>query len=136
MKISRLLPFFALLFLLLGCSAESLCIIPREPELRNKEFPIGFVDNYYYVDVDAGIRNEPRDNDYDYYFDVVGLPEGMDYFVNYRTISLEGIPTQPGTYTIAIYVEVDGPFRNNFDEDLEILCNYSTSKTYTLIIEE
>ena len=136
MKISRLLPFFTLLTLLFGCNAESLCIIPREPELRNKEFPIGSVDNYYYVDVDAGIRNEPRDNDYDYYFDVVGLPEGLDYFVNYRTISLEGIPTQPGNYTITIYVDVDGPFRNNFDENPEILCNSSTSKTYTLIIEE
>ena len=136
MEISRLLPFFALFILLFGCSAESLCIIPREPELRNKEFPLGYVDNYYYVDIDAGIRNEPRDNDYDYYFDVVGLPEGMDYFVNYRTISLEGTPIQSGTYTITIYVDVDGPFRNNFDDNPELLCNYSTSKTYTLIIEE
>lgn len=136
MKISRLLPFFGLFLFVFGCTANGLCVIPREPELRNKQFPIGSVGYYYYVDVDAGIRNEPRDNDYDYYFDVAGLPPGMDYFVNYRTISLEGIPTQPGTYNVTIYVDVDGPFRNNFNEQPEILCDYSTSKTYTLIIEE
>ncbi len=114
---------------------EPLCIFPKEPELPNKQFPIGNTESYYYVDLDAEINNEPRDNDYDYYFDVVGLPEGMDYFVNYRTISLEGTPEVSGIFDIIIYLEVEGPFRNDYDDDSDVLCNYGTSKTYTLIIE-
>jgi len=114
---------------------EPLCIFPKEPELPNKQFPIGNTESYYYVDLDAEINNEPRDNDYDYYFDVVGLPEGMDYFVNYRTISLEGTPVISGIFDVIIYLEVEGPFRNDYDDDSDVLCNYGTSKTYTLIIE-
>ena len=135
MKISHYLPFSLIVLLFLGCSDLLSCVIPREPELRDKEFPVGSINTYYYVDVDAGIRNEPRDNDYDYFFDVEGLPLGLDYFVNYRTISIEGLPNEPGTYDITIFLEVDGPFRNQDDENPEMLCGYQTSKTYSLIIE-
>lgn len=123
--------FLAFVF---GCD-EPLCIFPKEPQLPNKEFPIGSTESYYYVDLSAEINNEPRDNDYDYYFDVVGLPAGMDYFVNYRTISLEGTPEVSGIFDIIIYLDVEGPFRNDYDDDPDVLCNYGTSKTYTLIIE-
>ena len=125
-----------LLFLVFVFSCdEPLCIFPKEPQLPNKEFPIGSTESYYYVDLSAEINNEPRDNDYDYYFDVVGLPVGMDYFVNYRTISLEGTPEVSGVFDIIIYLDVEGPFRNDYDDDPDVLCNYGTSKTYTLIIE-
>jgi hypothetical protein len=125
-----------LLFMALALSCdEPLCIFPKEPELPNMQFPIGDTESYYYVDLDAEINNEPRDNDYDYYFDVIGLPAGMDYFVNYRTISLEGTPEESGVYDVTIFLEVEGPFRNNFNEEPDVLCNYGTSKTYTLIIE-
>lgn len=133
MKKSLLIVF---LFLVLAFSCdEPLCVFPKEPELPNKQFPIGNTESYYYVDLDAEINNEPRDNDYDYYFDVEGLPLGMDYFVNFRTISLEGTPEETGSFEVTIYLEVDGPFRNDFDDDFDSLCNYGTSKTYTLIIE-
>ena len=131
MKKTLLLSF--LLSILFFSCREPLCIFPREPELANREFPIGSTESYYYVDITAEINNEPRDDDYDYYFDVVGLPEGVNYYVNYRTISLEGTPIESGTFDITIYLDVDGPFRD-FDDDSD-LCNYSTSKTYTLIIE-
>ena len=58
----------------------------------------------------------------------------LDYFVNFRTISIEGTPSEVGTFDVTIFVDVDGPFRDDGADDL--LCNYSTSKTYTLIIEE
>jgi hypothetical protein len=132
MKRHQFIPVLILYFVF-SCS-EPLCVFPKEPELANKEFPIGNTEDYYYVDLNAEINNEPRDDDYDYYFDVEGLPQGMDYFVNYRTISLEGTPEETGTFTIIIYLDVDGPF-NNFDEEPERLCNYSISKSYTLIIE-
>ena len=135
MKNSRFFPLIFLMFLFFSCEDILECIIPKEPELANKEFPVGNTENYYYVDVRAEINNEPRDDDYDYYFDVNGLPQGMDYFVNYRTISIEGTPEETGTFDVTIYLDVDGPFRNDFNDNGDVLCNYSTSKTYTLIIE-
>lgn len=124
-----------LVFILLFSCEDPICVFPKEPELPNKQFPVGSTESYYYVGLTAEINNEPRDDDYDYFFDVVGLPLGMDYFVNYRTISLEGTPLESGTFQVTIYLDVDGPFRDNYDEDPDVLCDYSTSKTYTLIIE-
>ncbi len=135
MKVSHYLPFALFMLLFFGCSDLLSCVIPREPELGNKEFPIGSLNTYYYVDLDAGIRNEPNDNDYDYFFEVEGLPLGLDYYVNYRTISIEGLAVEPGTFEISIFVEVDGPFRNEYDDAPEVLCGYTASKTYSLIIE-
>ncbi|WP_178988130.1 hypothetical protein [Winogradskyella schleiferi] len=133
MKLHYSIPLiFGLLFL--GCENGINCIIPKEPELPNKSFPIASTESFYYTDLRVGITNEPRDEDYDYYFDVSGLPVGMDYFVNYRTISIEGTPEFTGTYRITIYLDVDGPFRE-YEDDSDVLCNYSTSKTYILIVE-
>lgn len=134
MKLFRFILFISSLFLFLGCDDTLNCLIPKEPELDNKTFPIGSTESYYYVDLKAEINNEPRDDDYDYYFEVEGLPLGMDYFVNYRTISIEGTPEETGVFDITIYIDVEGPFRD-YDEEPSILCNNSTSKTYTLIIE-
>lgn len=135
MKTSRWLPFLFITFLFVSCEDVLNCIIPKEPELGDREFPIGSTESYYYTELSAEINNEPRDDDYDYFFEVEGLPEGLGYFVNFRTISIEGTPEEVGTFDITIYLSVDGPFRDNFDDDFEQLCSYSTSKTYTVIIE-
>ena len=134
MKTSRIFLIIICTFLFYGCEDALSCIIPKKPELNNNEFPIGSTETYYYTEVEAEIRNEPRDNDYDYYFDFEEpLPPGLDYFVNYRTISIEGVPELPGTYQITLLLYVEGPFR---DDDVEnILCENSTSKTFTLIVE-
>jgi hypothetical protein len=135
MKSTRSYTILLLSVLLFNCEDVFNCIIPREPELQNKEFPIGNMESYYYVDLRAEINNEPRDDDYDYFFEVSGLPEGLDYFVNFRTISIEGDALERGVFNVTIFLEVDGPFRDDFQDDVEVLCDYSTSKTYTLIIE-
>ena len=49
MKKQLLLSIF--LFVLLSSCEEPLCIFPKEPELDNKEFPIGSTESYYYVDL-------------------------------------------------------------------------------------
>lgn len=135
MKVHRFLLIFLALFF--SCADFWGCLIPKAPELEHKELPIGSTEIYYVVERDAGINNEPRDNDYDYFFNVEGLPLGLDYFTDFRTISIEGIPEVAGTFdiTITITVSVDGPFRPIIDEEPEILCSYTTSKTYTIIIE-
>lgn len=135
MQTYRFILVFTCFALFLSCEDALSCIFPREPELDDKEFPIGSIENYYYVELNAEINNEPRDQDYDYYFEVEGLPLGLDYFVNFKTISIEGTPELTGTFDVTIVVTVDGPFRPIFNEQPKILCNYSISKTYILIIE-
>ena len=135
MKTTRFLFVVLFSFIIFGCEDPLNCIIPKKPELKTNGFPIGSTEAYYYAEVKAEIKNEPRDNDYDYYFEVSGLPLGLDYFVNYRTLSIEGDPLETGTFRVTVYLDVDGPFSNNFNEEPDILCDYSTSKTYTLIIE-
>ncbi len=100
--------------------------------MDTKEFPIGSTETYYYTDVSAEINNEPNDNDYDYFFEVEEpLPPGLDYYINYRTISIEGTPLVPGIYDVTISLYVEGPF----DEETVQLCENSIAKTYTVIIE-
>ena len=123
-----------LCLLFFNCEDGLSCIIPKEPELPSKSFPVASTERYYYTDLRAEINNEPRDDDYDYYFDVEGLPLGIDYFVNFRTISIEGTPQITGTFEITIYLDVDGPF-NDYDDETNVLCSYNTQKTYTLIVE-
>ncbi|BAO77682.1 hypothetical protein [Winogradskyella sp. PG-2] len=135
MKTYKIIPLFICLFLAFSCEDVLSCIIPREPELPNKEFPIGSTESFYYTEFDAEINNEPRDNDYDYFFYAEGLPLGMDYYVSHRTISFEGKPEETGTFRIKVFLDVEGPFRNNFDDDPDLLCEYSTSRSYKLIIE-
>ena len=134
MKSFRFVPILIGLFLFFGCDDVLSCIVPREPELKNNKFPIGSTETYYYAEVNAEIRNEPQDNDYDYYFDFEEpLPPGLDYYVNYRTISIEGQPELPGIYQITLLLYVEGPFRDAAENVL--LCENSISKTFTLIVE-
>jgi hypothetical protein len=135
MKTYRFLLFFLCFPFLFSCEDTLGCLIPKEPELENKEFPIATIEEYYAVALNAEINNEPRDDDYDYFFSVDGLPLGLEFFTDFRTISIEGVPEVAGTFRITIFVDVDGPFRPMINEEPEILCNYSTSKTYTIIVE-
>ena len=135
MKVHRFLLIFLFFTFFFSWTDFLGCLIPKAPELENKEFPIGSTEIYYVVELDAEINNEPRDNDYDYFFNVEGLPLGLDYFTDFRTISIEGVPEVAGTFDITITVRVEGPFRPIIDEEPEILCSYGTSKTYTIIIE-
>lgn len=135
MKTSRFFLVLLLGIISFGCEDPLACVIPRKPELKTNSLPIGSTESYYYAEIKAEIINEPRDNNYDYYFDVSELPLGLDYYVNYRNLSIEGSPLVAGTYRVTVYLDVDGPFRNNFNEEPDILCDYSTSKTYSIIIE-
>ncbi len=72
------------------------------------------------------------DDAYDYFFEVEEpLPPGLDYYINYRTISIEGTPLVSGVYEVTIYLYVEGPF----DEDTVQLCENSIATTYAVIIE-
>lgn len=137
------LPIFIFLSFLLTTSCENTldCIINVRPVLAHKSMETGLVGQYYSDNITAEIKNEPRDNDYDYYFDVRGnIPEGLDVIFDYREIFIEGTPTKSGRYTFTVFLDVDPLDSYYFDEfgneryD-DALCTDNTSKTYTIHIK-
>ncbi len=132
----RCLPLVLVLpfFMLLGCDNFLGCITNKRPQIHDANFGRGQVDVYYYQEVTTEIKNEPRDNDYGYYYELYGeLPEGIHMFVNYRTVSFEGTPEVPGRYTFSLGLYVDPPFNDDGIE--EVLCEDFTSKDFSIYIE-
>ena len=136
----RLLPLLLVVLTTLtfsSCDDVLDCIINRRPELPNKSFEVGSIGTYYYDEFRAEIKNEPRDDDYGYIFEVDdNLPDGLEIYVNYRTVSIEGMPTHPGTYKFTVLLFVDPPVSYDYETDEydDPLCSDSTSKEYTIII--
>ncbi|WP_397362550.1 hypothetical protein [Olleya sp. R77988] len=113
------------------------CVINRRPELPDISLEEGYLQQIYNQQFDAGIKNEPRDNNYDYYFELVGdLPDGLDMYIDFRTVIFEGIPLNRGVFEFTLYLDVDPPVY--YDEETgdyeDAMCSYSTSENYTIII--
>lgn len=136
MKSLKFVPLI-LCFLCFGCEDIFECIVNKRPEIKDNTFDIGNIGEYYYAELRSEIKNEPRDNDYGYNYEIFGdLPDGLQTFVNYRTISFEGRPEVSGIFTFTLYLYVDPP--EYYDEVSgqyeDSLCEDSTSKEVTIII--
>lgn len=133
-----LLSFILLSFT--GCQDILECIINRRPELVNKTLAVAQVDQYYTETITADIKNEPLDDYYSYYFSINGeLPRGIEYSIDYRTINLEGIPLDSGSYKFK--VRLGAAQYNNYSDacenqlnDCDGLCEESTTKEYTIVV--
>ncbi len=120
-----------------GCEDFFGCVVNKRPEIHDATFRNGTIGVYYYQEVTTEIKNEPRDNDYDYFYEVYGdLPNGIQMFPNYRTVSFEGTPEVEGTFTFTLVLYVDPPLK--YDDDSgqyeEVMCSESTSKDFTITI--
>lgn len=140
MKHHLSLVLFLSLLTLTSCEDIIDCIINVRPELKGNELEPARLDEYYFETISAEIKNEPRDNDYDYYFSVSGnIPRGLDVVYNYREVVFEGIPREPGRYNIRVSLNVEAINEYYYDEfgnerRRDPLCSHNTSKTYTLIV--
>jgi len=135
----QLVKILVIIVSLTGCEAILDCVLNVVPELPDKTFKVGHVDEFYYDDLLAGINNQPRDDDYDYYFDFPdNLPEGLIVYNDFRTVRFEGTPVTQGTYnfTINLKVKYKYPSYNIVDDTYDDgnLCLDETSNTYTIII--
>ncbi len=112
------------------------CVINVRPELHEKSLAVGFVSEYYSEIITAEIKNEPNDDDYDYYFDVTGrLPEGIIVSYNrYREVVLKGIPIESGRFTIEVFLEAR-PEDDYYGRINGPMCSDHTSRTYVLTIK-
>lgn len=129
---------FCLSFIMfISCDHILDCVINRRPELPEKSFQEGFVYQFYHQEFDAHIKNEPLDNNYGYNFVIEGeLPDGLEMFASYRTLSFEGFPESTGTYKFTIFLYVDPPVSYNEEtgEYEDSMCSESTSKEYMIVI--
>lgn len=135
----RYLKLFLLVccILLLSCEAIIECVINRRPVMPNKIFDEGAVGYFYTDEFTSEIKNEPQDNDYDYFYTFYGdLPEGLEFYTDYRTVIIEGTPIEQGVFEFTIYLDVDPP--EYYDEDSgeyeDSLCSSSTSKDFTIVV--
>jgi len=136
--LSRTLLFFVFLFF--GCQDILECIVNKRPELSDRSLAAAYVNQLYNEKITADIKNEPMDNSYNYYFQIVGeLPEGIEYTINYREIILEGKPLVSGSYKFTVKLSAEQ--KNNYSEDCESnfndcdgLCEESTSRAYNITV--
>lgn len=113
------------------------CIFNVSPELPNKDLQVGYLNDFYSDEIKAEINNEPRDDDYAYYFDIYGdLPQGLEVFYDFRTVIIEGTPQESGVYNFTIALSVDPPVYYDYetDEYYDPLCSDSTSRGYSITI--
>jgi hypothetical protein len=120
---------------LTGCENVLECIINRRPELPEKSLENGRVGYGYSQIITAEIKNEPHDDNYDYNFQVYGdIPDGLEVIIDFRTVYIEGIPNNLGSYEFKIAVNVNPP--EYYDEETEqyedSMCSTSTSMVYTI----
>ncbi len=136
MKSSKII-FFLCCFLLISCEDILECIINQRPEIPNKNFDSGYANHFYSDSFTSEIKNEPQDNDYDYYYEFYGdLPEGLEFYTDYRKVIIEGTPLEQGTFEFTIYLDVDPPMY--YDEDSgqyeDTLCTSSASRDFSITI--
>ncbi|GAB1858457.1 hypothetical protein MHTCC0001_32940 [Flavobacteriaceae bacterium MHTCC 0001] len=127
----------ALFFISTSCQDVLECIINRKPVLTDKRLNDARVGVNYFDKLTAEVKNEPRDNDYYYYYSVSGdWPLGIDIIFDYRDVIIEGIPRERGRYSFTIHLDVeqvDDYCENNLN-DCDGLCEESTSNTYILTV--
>lgn len=134
----RQIPFIFCLLLLVGCQDIVECIINREAQLQDKSLKSADTNYYYYETISAEVRNSPSDNNYSYYFSISDdLPQGLDIYVDYRTIIIEGYPKTSGDFTISVYLTVEYDYSYDCESewnDCDHLCDDDTTMDYILTV--
>lgn len=133
-----LISLSVVLFSFYGCQDILECVINRKPVLSDTGINTAQLNANFFAKITGEIKNEPRDNAYFYYYDVVGdLPDGLDVFFDYRDVIIEGVPRAKGRYRFTVNLEVEqvDDYCENDLNDCDGLCERLTSKTYILTVD-
>ena len=130
-----------ILFFVTSCQDILECVINRHPELPDRRLATGQVNQYFFEEIKAEIKNEPRDDSYYYYFSIEGdLPRGLEYTIDYRSVIIQGTPLESGRFNVTVRLSVEQA--NDYYEDCENafndcdgLCEETTSHRYTVRIQ-
>lgn len=114
-----------------GCDEIYECVFNVNPEIHNKQLLVGFVDERYYDIVTAEVSNDVFDNDYDYFFDIIGeLPPGIFFDINRRSVEFYGFPEETGTYRFTVELSVESYDYEGYDRSPT--CSEYTSRDFTI----
>lgn len=110
------------------------CIAKVKPKLPTKTLANGKLGIEYYDTLTASATNHVNDDDFSYYFDMMGRPpKGINFVVDHRTIYFSGIPTEKGKFSFSLKLKIgEGKV---FAEDGICFNDNDTSKIYTIYIE-
>ncbi len=137
-RYSSLLTVLLLSTALSGCdqlfNIAVACIDDDRPVLSPKELPNPILNQEYNEVIHVGIRNEPRDDRFDYTFTLTGnLPMGMQSESIGRDLRLFGIPTALGDYKFSVRVEIENG-ANGYN-NTEGLCSTIDSEDYQWAVQ-
>lgn len=137
MKIKKLIVYFLLLGCMSSCNEMMDCILSVEPELPSKVLAEGKVGTPYSDYLLASVKNDPHDGDYIYYFNVSGsLPDGIEAWVNNRTLTFEGTPTTAGHYTFKVRLEIEPLYIDEDGSDNICFGDDTIERSYSIRIWE
>jgi hypothetical protein len=109
------------------------CIAKVKPKLPDKNLASGKLGVEYFESIIASATNHVNDDDFAYYFDMMGRPPlGINYYIDHRTIYFSGVPTEKGEFSFSIKLSIGEGLV--FAEDGICFSDDSTSKIYTIII--
>lgn len=121
----------SLVFMFYSCDEIYECVFNINPEIHQKQLLVGVVGERYEDFITAEISNEVNDNDYDYFFDIIGeLPPGIFYDVNRRSVDFFGRPEETGIYRFRVELFVEGYDYDGYDRSPT--CRESTVREFTI----
>lgn len=127
-----LLPFL----LLLSCDELWECLIKINPEINEQVIKTAYLDQPYSQFITAHVTNDPSDDFYEYFFEVLGpLPDGLDIWYDYRSVEIYGTPRETGVYRLTVNLTI-GSYDDGDYYDSNPTCDGTTQRTYILEVLE
>ncbi|WP_115461987.1 hypothetical protein [Winogradskyella aurantiaca] len=118
--------------ILVSCDNFWECLIKVNPEINELQIQQAYIDRPYSQFITAHITNEPSDDYYEYFFEVLGpLPEGLDIWYDYRSVEIFGIPKETGVYRLTVLLTI-GAYDDGEYYDANPTCDGTTQRSFVL----
>jgi len=111
------------------------CLDGDRPQFNRSVLPNPILNQAYRELIQASIRNEPYDDRFIYDFTVSGrLPAGLVTEIVNRDVLVIGTPTELGTFTLGLFVEVRLSSSSAYNHADNGLCSTRYSRNFELVV--
>ncbi len=131
----KTLTFVGIGLTLIGCDAVLDCVDNDGPVFStDPTLPAAILNQQYLQTIQASVRNEPRDDRFDYDFTIINgaLPPGITTESSSGLYTLRGTATELGTYNFEINVFID----DGLDPTSSGLCFRNRSREFELVVQQ
>lgn len=117
MSCLKIFAFISCLITLASCDVFLGCLLDERMNLKTDSLPQGQIDEEYYAELTASVKNSIWDSHFDYDYEVEDgvLPAGLILQSDGDNAIITGVPEEAGTFPITIEV---------FSRDLAFLSSY------------